>query len=105
MTRHRYSNNRPRQPTPPRVLSSTQRQELEALLKYTFVDPDILWEALQAAGNGVAIIGERQLDNDGNKRLALVGDAMLRLALVNKWFGTDADRSKPIKVAAFNFPH
>jgi ribonuclease-3 len=58
-------------------------------LRYHFQDPALLQEALLAAGateNRAEIEGPKQ----GNKRLALVGDAALRLAVLDKWFQNKA---------------
>lgn len=45
---------------------------------YDFQHADLLWEALQAAGSPVQDIGHRRLV-EGNKPLAAVGDAVLKL--------------------------
>lgn len=58
---------------------------IEAIIGYTFDDPLKLWEALQAAGSGICSAGDRRFA-DGNKRLAVVGDAILRLVLVEDWY-------------------
>ena len=60
-------------------------QGVEEAIAYQFNDPTILWEALQAAGSSVFIINGRRLI-DGNKRLALLGDAILKVALVEDWY-------------------
>ncbi|KAK4613811.1 hypothetical protein CLAFUW4_09027, partial [Fulvia fulva] len=56
------------------------KTELEIILGHNFVNEDILREALWAAGPGS--VGHR-LFPEGNKRLALVGDAALKIALVH----------------------
>lgn len=56
--------------------------QLEQIINYTFTDPTGAWEALQAAGSGVRLSGNRRITNDGNKRLALKGDAWIRLIVV-----------------------
>ncbi|KAG4427505.1 hypothetical protein IFR05_017012 [Cadophora sp. M221] len=66
-------------------LSNLQQRELQRKLGYVFVDSSILLEALQAAGNGVSQIGGRKI-TDGNKRLAMLGDSVLQLALLDDWF-------------------
>ena len=60
---------------------------VEAIIGYTFNDPLILWEALQAAGSGTCSAGTRRFA-DGNKRLAMLGDAILKLVLVKDWYDT-----------------
>ena len=61
-------------------------QGVENIIGYNFNDPLILWEALQPAGSGVISAGSR-LFLDGNKRLAMLGDAVLHVALVDDWYG------------------
>ena len=60
-------------------------QGVEATIDYHFTEPQILWEALQATGNGISFGGTRSFA-DGNKRLALVGDAILKVALLEEWY-------------------
>lgn len=52
----------------------------EAAIEYAFKDAKIIWEALQAPGSGVVRAGTRHIPN-GNKRLAVVGDAVLKLII------------------------
>lgn len=62
---------------------------VEAIIGYHFTSPNQLWEALQAAGSPVRSIGARQIP-DGNKRQAIIGDSVLKLALISRWYnGTD----------------
>ena len=58
---------------------------VERVIGHTFNDPLILWEALQAAGSTVRSAGPRRFP-DGNKRLAIIGDTVLKLVLVTKWY-------------------
>ena len=60
-------------------------QGTEAVLDYTFNNPNLLWEALQEAGSNVLSIGGRRIQN-GNKRLAVFGDIVLDLVLANDWY-------------------
>ncbi|TVY55577.1 Ribonuclease 3 [Lachnellula cervina] len=48
---------------------------LEGILAYSFEDPNISWLALQAAGSGIG-------GPDGNKTLAMIGDAIMKFILV-----------------------
>lgn len=65
-------------------------QGVEGAINYHFAEPLILWEALQAPGNGLRSKGTRSFP-DGNKRLALVGDAVLKLGLLEEWYeGTES---------------
>lgn len=50
----------------------------EALTGYTFNNAELLWEAEQASGSNAAY-----LYPEGNKRLALIGDAVLRLVVLD----------------------
>jgi len=74
-------------------MPENSRQNVEAMLGYDFMNPNLLWEALQAAGSAVASIGGRRID-EGNKRLAIVGDAAMKLALCDAWFATSRPRGK-----------
>ncbi|KAE9970018.1 hypothetical protein EG328_006525 [Venturia inaequalis] len=60
---------------------ATKTALAEAACGYTFQDRDILWEALQASGNGVTRAGSRSIPN-GNKPLAMIGDPVIK-ALIN----------------------
>ncbi|KAG4442918.1 hypothetical protein IFR05_001622 [Cadophora sp. M221] len=70
---------------------TAREHELQLKLGHVFADPTILLEALQAAGNGVSRIGERKIE-DGNKRLAMLGDSVLSLAFLRDWFKEDESR-------------
>ena len=59
--------------------------DVERVIGRTFSDPLILWEALQAAGSIVRSAGPRHFP-DGNKRLAIIGDTVLKLVLVTRWY-------------------
>jgi ribonuclease-3 len=67
----------------------------EQVLGYTFTDRNRLWEALQAPGSGVWMVGTRHL-YEGNKRLALKGDAALKNVIITDWYLSDGSRGKPI---------
>ena len=64
---------------------SNMTRGVESIIGYSFTDPLILWEALQAAGSGVRSAGTRRFA-DGNKRLAVLGDTILKLVLVEEWY-------------------
>lgn len=57
----------------------------ENIIDYHFANPEMLKEALQAAGASVSdkSVGD---DREGNERLALVGDALLRLVILDDWY-------------------
>ena len=86
---------RPRRPKrPPHNLQiGSHWLDIQRKLGYVFVDPSILSEALQAAGNGVSQVGGRKI-MEGNKRLAMLGDSVLQLALLNDWYMGGGSRGK-----------
>ncbi|KFY83837.1 hypothetical protein V500_09875 [Pseudogymnoascus sp. VKM F-4518 (FW-2643)] len=49
----------------------------ESLTGYTFNDAELLWEAEQASGSSAAF-----LYPEGNKRLAMIGDVVLKLVVL-----------------------
>lgn len=57
-------------------------EEIENVLQYHFRDRALLKEALVAAGVDPSN-GHKNTRRNGNKALALVGDALLRLVLVD----------------------
>ena len=65
--------------------------DIHAIIGHHFNDPTILTEALQAAGSSVRYAGTRPIP-DGNKRLALIGDAVLKVALLDHWYQGGAPR-------------
>ena len=65
---------------------------VEAIIGYQFTEHSRIWEALQAAGSPVQVIGNRRIV-DGNKRLAVLGDVVLDLALAEGWHEGTSDRS------------
>lgn len=67
---------------------------IEDVIGYHFTNPLLIWEALQAPGSNVVAIGGRRLA-DGNKRLAVLGDTVLQLAVAEDWFR--GDESKGMK--------
>ena len=76
-----------------RMISSTQG--VSVLIAYPIREPFIFWEALNAPGSGITSIGTRRFP-DGNKRLAMLGDAVLKSALLQDWYvGSQARGSFP----------
>lgn len=75
-------------------MSTAQNQlkleRAEALIGHRLQKPDqgYLWEALQVAGSGQYRIAGR-LTYDGNKRLAIVGDTAMALAIARPWYEKD----------------
>ena len=71
-------------------------QGVEDVLSYQFNDRNILWEALQAASSRVVSIGGRVL-TDGNKRLAMLGDAIVNVALIEEWYASGQSKGKALQ--------
>src|SRR5438034_6241264 len=64
---------------------------IEAIIDYHFTDSQLLAEALQVTGTATSFAGHRP----SNRRLALLGDALLRLAILDEWYpkGTSIGRT------------
>lgn len=78
----------PRQnPTPEQKPASGLLQEIQKLLPYTFHDPFLLWKALQTLQFGQDSICA-SARTATNKSLAAVGNAVLRLVLIEKWYSS-----------------
>lgn len=75
------------------LLKDTSLAAVEDIIGHKFGDSSKLWEALQAKGSPVSYINGRHI-LEGNKRLALIGDAVLRLALSSKWYAGNGLRGK-----------
>ena len=72
--------------------------DVEDILDYQFTNVTILHEALSAAGSPNAL---RYLP-DGNKRLAIVGDAAIQLILAQKWYESPDGRGELIGFRILN---
>lgn len=66
-------------------------QRLQDIIGYSFEDPSIAFEAVSAAGAAITSVGYRSFPN-GNKRLAVLGDTVLQLALAEGWYEGDEAR-------------
>ena len=66
---------------------------IQAIIGRQFNDATMLTEALQAAGSSIRFAGTRAIP-DGNKRLALIGDAVLKVALLDHWYQGGTSRGK-----------
>ena len=66
---------------------------VENIIGYTFDDPYLVWEAVSAAGS-ITSAGGRHFVN-GNKRMAVVGDTLLQLALAESWYESPLERCNP----------
>ncbi|KAL8725862.1 MAG: hypothetical protein Q9181_006263 [Wetmoreana brouardii] len=65
----------------------TDTSGAQALIDYQFNDIAPLWEALQAPGPDATTLSGRPLPR-GNMRLALLGDSVLKTALLEGWYHT-----------------
>ena len=63
----------------------------EQHLRYEFVDRKLLKNALIAAGSSEQE-EDSTLQDGANKRLAMVGDALIRLVIVDDWYGSRETR-------------
>lgn len=66
---------------------------VEAIIEYKFKDSLLLWEAIQGNGSAVKSIGAKPIP-EGNMRLAVLGDSILRVALVEDWYQRAEARSE-----------
>ncbi len=66
---------------------------VETLVQYRFHNPALLWEALQGPSVIIDSTG-KPVPPDGNKRLAIVGDAAIRLALAENWYPGKTSKGK-----------
>lgn len=55
----------------------------ESLIQYKFKDSALLWEALNT---GPVLTPGLPVPPEGNKRLAVIGDTVLQLALAEDWY-------------------
>lgn len=67
--------------------------DLQDAIHYQFDNPRLLLEALRTAGAGYHI-ANTQNATDGNKRLAQLGDAVLRMLLLDDWYLAGAKRGE-----------
>lgn len=77
-------------------------EAVETLIQYKFKETELLWEALNTGP--VASPGQLARPNgDGNKRLAVIGDSVLQLALAEDWYkgGTSRGMFVPLKPCLF----
>ena len=77
--------------------------KLQNIIGYRFTNAEFGWEAVQAPGSLIRLgeLNARGLIRhspgwqrfpDGNRRLAVLGDTVLKLALVEDWYQGDAVR-------------
>ncbi|EGX50819.1 hypothetical protein AOL_s00054g905 [Orbilia oligospora ATCC 24927] len=71
--------------------------KVENIIGYKFSNSDLLTEALEASGR--AYTHDTEGGADGNKRLALVGDAILTLIQLDQWYPSSDSRG--LRAACF----
>lgn len=71
----------------------SRQLEVQSIIGYNFNSPKHLYEALRAARDRQANVGNECLA-DGNRRLAMIGDAAMKLALSLTWYETHDSRGK-----------
>ena len=92
------------------LLKASTVRKLQSKLGYTFKNPQYLWEAVQAPGSvshpdEVPVpkterhSAELQKFPHGNKRLALLGDTILRLALLEDWYKGQESRGMAMSIS------
>jgi ribonuclease-3 len=83
----------------PRV--ETKVVDIETLLQYTFTDKRIAVEAVQMAAPQIACLYNNTFEGlDNNKRLSVLGDAVLAKVLCSAWFEARSSTGKehaPVK--------
>ena len=65
---------------------------VQTIISYQFRNASFILEALQAPGSSINFIAGRSVP-DGNRRLALLGDSVIKTALLDAWYPSDNDRS------------
>lgn len=73
------------------IVTPPAMNQVLAALGYQFSNPLYLAEALRAAGSGYNI-NPGPTAIDGHKRLALVGSAVMKTAVLSDWYRSDAQR-------------
>lgn len=60
---------------------------MAAIIQYQFRNPDLLEEALESQNSGVVVVGKsHRLCLDGNRHLAFVGEAVMKLVLKDQCY-------------------
>jgi len=82
------------------MLSSVH--DLQETIVYQFQDSRSLLKTCRTAGTGYHITNS-QSALDGSKSLAYLGEAVLKLILLENWYLTSADRSMLLKICPLLF--
>ena len=92
------------------LLKAPTVRKLQSKIGYTFKNPQYLWEAVQAPGS---VLHPDEVPSsgtdrhsaglpkfpDGNKRLALLGDTILKLALLEDWYKGQESRGMALGIS------
>ena len=66
-------------------------EHVQTFLAYRFNNSSLLLEALRAAGSGYNM-NQNRTTIDGNKRLATLGDAIMKIIVLDEWYASPSDR-------------
>jgi len=81
--------------SPARTGPATVLADVQSIIAYEFNNPALLLEALRGAGCGLSLFhGPHSWD--GHKRLAMLGDGVLRTVILTEWYMSNSDRCKMI---------
>ena len=86
------------------LLKAPTVRKLQAKLGYTFKNSQYLWEAVQAPGSishpdEVPSAAKLHKFPNGNKRLALLGDTILKLAILEDWYKGPESRGTAMSIS------
>ena len=70
--------------------------DIQLRVGYDFQNPGPLLEALRAAGSGLNL-SQSHATIDGNKRLAQLGSAAMKMVVLGDWYNSGAARGNPSK--------
>ena len=76
------------------MASDLDVDRVESILGYIFRDKDLLKVALTTPHKNKLEEGGME-GRDGNRRLTLVGDAVLKLILIEEWYDSGRDQGLP----------
>lgn len=74
------------------MANDTSIAQAQNILGYGFENVSYLREALHAAGSG--FIKDGQILHEGNKRLAVLGNAVVQLILQQDWYASGESRGR-----------
>ena len=83
-------------------LDNRKISKVQRIIGYKFNDQCLLREALQCPGAGSDEIGTRYISSEGNKRLAIIGDVVLKLAIAEEWYKSKNTRCKLLRTVSLS---